>query len=82
MKIEMKYDTGDGEQLVAIQPKTFIEWEKAHKRTTASLAESLGLSDMAWLVHKQLERDGHKPGTFDAWTDKLEAIGVAGSDPT
>jgi hypothetical protein len=82
VQIEMRYDTGNGQQTIAIQPKTFIEWEKTHKRTTASLAESLGLSDMAWLVHKQLERNGDKPGTFDKWTDDLEDIGVAGGDPT
>lgn len=82
MKIVMRYDVGSGPTMLAIQPSTFITWEKAHNRTTASLAENLGLADMAFLVHTQLEKNGDKPGTLDAWSDTLVDIGVEGSDPT
>ena len=82
MKIEMRYDTGNGEQTVALAPSTFIKWEKANKRTTASLADGIGLADMAFLVHAQLERNGENPGTLDEFTDRLVDIGVATSDPT
>ena len=82
MKIVMRYDIGDGEHTIALAPATFIAWEKANKRTTASLADGIGLTDMAFLVHAQLERDGAKPGTLEKFVDSLVDIGIAASDPT
>lgn len=79
--IEMKFRVRiDGaEQEVVAGPVTQVAYEREHKRSLATLADSPMISDLYWLAWHALSRT-RQCGTFDEFLERIENVEAVGED--
>jgi|694.fasta_scaffold90587_3 hypothetical protein len=67
MKLVIGIDRGEGLEKVSTTPRSIIEWERKTKSKISSLANGIGLEDMALLAWFTLGT----PGSFNDFMDTL-----------
>jgi hypothetical protein len=67
MKLVIGIDRGEGLERVTTTPRAIIEWERKTKSKISSLANGIGLEDMALLAWYTIGA----PGSFNDFMDSL-----------
>jgi len=70
MKLVIGIDRGEGLERVTTTPRSIIEWERKTKSKISSLAQGIGLEDMALLAWYTLG----SPGSFNDFMESLNDI--------
>lgn len=89
MKLTIRYDIGQGPNVVNTTLGTLVAWERRFKMKTSDLADNFGMEDMAfmaWYTAKKHQDHGQSvPVEFDAFVEKLleiEIVSTASANPT
>lgn len=86
MKLTLRIDYGQGEQVIETDLLALVRWERARKAKVSSLADGVGIEDLCMMAHDVLLRGGAqvpaKLDDFIAELRDLEAIEAAEPTPT
>jgi len=63
VKVAIRYDLGEGEQVRRIGPQALVGWELASKQRMSDLANGFGIGDMVTMLFEQMKADGDAPVT-------------------
>ena len=82
MKLNIKYDQGDGEKVKRITPAAIVGWETRNKRKVSDLGDGMGVTDLVNLLLEQLKVEGETPGTTADFAKTLVDIDPEVETPT